>query len=247
MSDTTIEVNNLSICFNLGNQKIDSIKDYFIQQVKRRISVTPFWALQDVSFTLKKGDTLGIVGYNGSGKSTLLKSVAGILRPTKGTVRTSGYIAPLIELGAGFDHDLSARENIFLNGALLGYDRTFMRTKLDEIIEFAELKDFTEVPLKNYSSGMLSRLGFAVATMNQPDILILDEVLSVGDYKFQKKSLARTREIANNGATVLFVSHSAEQVAEICDKAIWLDHGKVLMTGPTKEVAMAYAQHEREE
>lgn len=245
MSNVTVEVNNLSICFNLGNQKIDNIKDYFIQYLKRRISVSPFWALDDVSFTLKKGDTLGIIGYNGSGKSTLMKAVAGILKPTKGSVRSNGIIAPLIELGAGFDPELSARENIFLNGALLGYNRAYMRNKVDSIIEFAELEDFTEVPIKNYSSGMLSRLGFATATMNQPDILILDEVLSVGDYKFQKKSLARTREIANSGATVLFVSHSAEQVAELCDTAIWLDHGKMLMHGNTTEVAKAYAEFER--
>lgn len=247
MSDVTIEVQNLSICFNLGNQKIDSIKDYFIQQLRRRVKMTPFWALKDVSFTLRRGETLGVIGYNGSGKSTLLKTVAGILKPSEGRVRTDGYIAPLIELGAGFDMELTARENIFLNGALLGYDRTYMRTKLDDIIDFAELEDFTEVPLKNYSSGMLSRLGFAVATMNQPDILILDEVLSVGDHKFQKKSLARTREIAGAGATVLFVSHSADQVAEICERAIWLDHGKMLMDGPTKEVAAAYAESERAE
>lgn len=241
-NESTVEVENLSICFNLSNQKIDSIKDYFIQNVKRKIKVHPFWALQDVSFTVKRGEALGIVGYNGSGKSTLLKSIAGILKPTKGSVKTYGRIAPLIELAAGFDPELSARENIYLNGALLGYNREYMQSKHDQIIEFAELQDFVEVPVKNYSSGMVSRLGFSIATMNQPDILILDEVLSVGDYRFQEKSLARTQEIVDGGATVLFVSHSAQQVSQICTQAIWLDKGRIVMRGDTADVAKAYAE-----
>ena len=238
----TVEVNNVSMCFNLGSQGVDSIKDYFIKRVRREIQGQPFWALQDISFSLDKGDALGIVGFNGSGKSTLLKAIAVILKPTKGTIRSVGKIAPLIELGAGFDYELTARENIYLNGAVLGYNREFMRSKMDYIVNFSELHDFIEVPIKNYSSGMTSRLGFAIATMTQPDILILDEVLAVGDYRFQEKSLARTKEIIANGATVLYVSHSATQVQEICSRVIWLDKGKTMMDGDTESVVEAYSE-----
>ena len=238
----TVEVNNLSMCFNLNSQGVDSIKDYFIKRVKRQLKGQAFWALQDISFTMQPGDALGIVGFNGSGKSTLLKAIAGILKPTKGTVRTVGKIAPMIELGAGFDFELTARENIFLNGAVLGYNRDFMRSQMDYIINFSELWDFVEVPIKNFSSGMVSRLGFAIATMIQPEILILDEVLAVGDYKFQEKSLARTKEIIANGATVLYVSHSAKQVEEICSRVIWLDKGKLMMDGETDAVVEAYGE-----
>lgn len=236
----TVEVENLSMCFNLNSQGVDSIKDYFIKRVKRQLKGQPFWALNNVSFTMNAGDALGIVGFNGSGKSTLLKAIAGILKPTKGKVCTRGKIAPLIELGAGFDFDLTARENIFLNGAVLGFNREFMRSKMDYIIDFSELHDFIEVPVKNFSSGMVSRLGFSIATMIQPEILILDEVLAVGDYKFQAKSLARTKEIIANGATVLYVSHSAKQVQEICNRVIWLNKGNMMMDGGTKEVVEAY-------
>ncbi len=239
-----VEVNNLSICFNLGSQNVDSIKDYFIKRIKRQIHGQPFWALKDVSFTVEKGESLGIVGFNGSGKSTLLKVIAGILKPTKGTVRTCGKIAPLIELGTGFDFELTARENNFLNGAVLGYNRDYMRSRMDYIISFSELHDFIEVPIKNFSSGMVSRLGFAIATMVQPEILILDEVLAVGDYRFQKKSLARTKEIIANGATVLYVSHAAKQVEEICTRVIWLDKGLNKMDGPTEDVVAAYSETE---
>ncbi len=236
----TVEVKNVSVGFNLSNQKIDNIKDYFIQKVKRQLQTQKFWALNDVSFSLKKGEALGILGLNGSGKSTLLKTIAGVIDPTKGTVATKGRIAPMIELGAGFDLDLTAKENIFLNGAVLGYTRKYMKSKVDDIIEFAELGDFVNVPVKNFSSGMTARLGFAIATMNQPDILILDEVLSVGDYKFQEKSMARTQEIVDNGATVLFVSHSPEQVAKICTRAIWLEKGQLVMDGTIDEVTTTY-------
>ncbi|MDL2253604.1 ABC transporter ATP-binding protein [Ruminococcaceae bacterium OttesenSCG-928-I18] len=236
----TIEVNHLSVYFNMGNQKIDNLKDFFIQKVKRNLKVQKFWALRDVSFTLHEGEALGVLGLNGSGKSTLLKTIAGVLEPSEGSVRTVGSIAPMIELGAGFDLDLTARENIYLNGAVLGYDREYMKKRFDEIIDFAELEDFVDVPVKNFSSGMTARLGFSIATMNQPDILILDEVLSVGDFKFQAKSQARTQEIIDNGATVLFVSHAATQVAELCTRALWLDRGRVVMDGPMKEVVEAY-------
>ena len=180
------------------------------------------------------------MGLNGSGKSTLLKTVAGIYEPTEGSVHTKGSLAPMIELGAGFDPDLTARENIYLNGAVLGYTREHMKKNLEEIIDFAELEEFVEVPVKNFSSGMTARLGFAIATLTQPDILILDEVLSVGDYKFQKKSLKRTRQIVENGATVLFVSHSSSQVAKICDRALWLEDGQLKMDGGIDEVCLAY-------
>ena len=237
---SVIKVNDVSMMFNLSSEKIDSIKEYFIKAVRRELHFQEFWALRDISFTLEKGDSLGIVGLNGSGKSTLLKIVSGILKPTKGTVETCGSIAPLIELGAGFDANLSARENIYLNGAILGYSRAYMSERFDEIIEFAELQDFVDTAVKNYSSGMVARLGFAIATMNVPDILIIDEILAVGDYKFQEKSFARMQEMIASGATVVFVSHSIEQVQKICKKALWLEHGHMRMLGDTDAVCGEY-------
>ena len=235
---SVIKVNDVSMMFNLSSEKIDSIKEYFIKAVRRELHFQEFWALRDISFTLEKGDSLGIVGLNGSGKSTLLKIVSGILKPTKGTVETCGSIAPLIELGAGFDANLSARENIYLNGAILGYSRAYMSERFDEIIEFAELQDFVDTAVKNYSSGMVARLGFAIATMNVPDILIIDEILAVGDYKFQEKSFARMQEMIASGATVVFVSHSIEQVQKICKKALWLEHGHMRMLGDADAVCV---------
>lgn len=237
---SVIKVNDVSMMFNLSSEKIDSIKEYFIKAVRRELHFQEFWALRDISFTLEKGDSLGIVGLNGSGKSTLLKIVSGILKPTKGTVETYGSIAPLIELGAGFDANLSARENIYLNGAILGYSRAYMSERFDEIIEFAELQDFVDTAVKNYSSGMVARLGFAIATMNVPDILIIDEILAVGDYKFQEKSFARMQEMIASGATVVFVSHSIEQVQKICKKALWLEHGHMRMLGDVDAVCGEY-------
>lgn len=237
---SVIKVNDVSMMFNLSSEKIDSIKEYFIKAVRRELHFQEFWALRDISFTLEKGDSLGIVGLNGSGKSTLLKIVSGILKPTKGTVETCGSIAPLIELGAGFDANLSARENIYLNGAILGYSRAYMSERFDEIIEFAELQDFVDTAVKNYSSGMVARLGFAIATMNVPDILIIDEILAVGDYKFQEKSFARMQEMIASGATVVFVSHSIEQVRKICKKALWLEHGQMRMLGDVEAVCGEY-------
>lgn len=237
---SVIKVNDVSMMFNLSSEKIDSIKEYFIKAVRRELHFQEFWALRDISFTLEKGDSLGIVGLNGSGKSTLLKIVSGILKPTKGTVETYGSIAPLIELGAGFDANLSARENIYLNGAILGYSRAYMSERFDEIIEFAELQDFVDTAVKNYSSGMVARLGFAIATMNVPDILIIDEILAVGDYKFQEKSFARMQEMIASGATVVFVSHSIEQVQKICKKALWLEHGHMRMLGDSDAVCGEY-------
>ena len=235
-----VRVNDVSMMFNMSSEKIDSIKEYFIKALRHELHFQEFWALKNVSFELEKGDSIGIVGLNGSGKSTLLKIVSGILKPTKGTVETVGSIAPLIELGAGFDANLSARENIYLNGAILGHNRAYMDERFDEIIEFAELQDFVDTAIKNYSSGMVARLGFAIATMNVPDILIIDEILAVGDYKFQEKSFARMKKMIESGATVVFVSHSIQQVKQICKKALWLEHGSVKMLGDAESVCNCY-------
>lgn len=235
-----IRADNISMMFNLSSEKVDSIKEYVIKLARHELHYQEFWALKNVSFELEKGDSLGIVGLNGSGKSTLLKIVSGILKPTQGTVETYGSIAPLIELGAGFDSNLSARENIYLNGAILGYDRAYMSSRFDEIIAFAELQDFVDTAIKNFSSGMVARLGFAIATMNIPDILIIDEILAVGDFHFQEKSFARMRAMMDSGATVVFVSHSVEQVREICKKGLWLEHGEIKMLGEVNDVCDSY-------
>lgn len=240
MENAIVKVENVSMMFNMSQEKVDNIKEYIIKMMKHELMFHEFWALKNVSFQLEKGDSLGIVGLNGSGKSTLLKLIAGVLKPTEGKVTTMGSIAPLIELGAGFDDDLSAEENILLNGSILGYSKSYMMSRYDDIIRFAELEGFTNTALKNFSSGMKARLGFAIATMNIPDILILDEVLAVGDFKFQEKSFARTKEIIGAGTTVLFVSHSVEQVRNICNKVLWLDHGQVVMFGDTETVCSAY-------
>lgn len=240
---TVVKVNDVSMMFNLSSEKIDSIKEYFVKAIRHELHFQEFWALKDVSFELAKGDSIGIIGLNGSGKSTLLKIVSGILKPTKGKVETVGSIAPLIELGAGFDANLSARENIYLNGAILGYDRAYMDSRFDEIIEFAELQDFVDTAVKNFSSGMVARLGFAIATMNIPDILIIDEILAVGDYKFQEKSFDRMKKMIDSGATVVFVSHSIEQVKQICKKALWLEHGNVKMLGDAETVCNRYMEN----
>ena len=241
MGDIAVKVEKVSMMFNMSQEKVDNIKEYIIKMLKHELMFHEFWALRDVSFELEKGDSLGIVGLNGSGKSTLLKVIAGVLKPTKGRVTTVGSIAPLIELGAGFDEDLSAEENILLNGSILGYSKSYMMSRYEDIIHFAELEGFTNTALKNFSSGMKARLGFAIATMNIPDILILDEVLAVGDFKFQEKSLARTKEIIGAGTTVLFVSHSIEQVRKMCNKVLWLDHGQTVMFGNAEEVCSAYS------
>ena len=240
MGDVMVDVNHVSIRFIQNQEKVDNLKEYFIKLVTRKLKYDDFWALTDVNFQIERGERLGVLGFNGAGKSTLLKTVAGVLKPTKGTVTTRGVIAPLLELGAGFDANLSARENIYLNGAILGYSRAYMSERFDEIIEFAELQDFVDTAVKNYSSGMVARLGFAIATMNVPDILIIDEILAVGDYKFQEKSFARMQEMIASGATVVFVSHSIEQVQKICKKALWLEHGHMRMLGDADAVCGEY-------
>lgn len=246
MSDYAIEVENLTIRFNLASEKVDNLKEYAIKFVKRELMFQEFLALQDVNLKIKKGESWGLVGTNGSGKSTLLKAISGILKPYKGEVKVNGSIAPLIELGAGFDGNLTARENIFLNGMVLGHSKKFMEEHFDEIVEFANLSKFLDSPIKNFSSGMKARLGFSVATMVNPDILIVDEVLEVGDYQFRKRCNERMKQMLSGGTTLLFVSHNIDSVKNLCDNAVWLDKGKVRMIGPSGEVCEAYrAEQER--
>ena len=240
MNTCAVKAEHVVIRFNMASEKIDNLKEYFIKLVKHELMFKEFLALNDVSFEVKKGEAWGIIGVNGSGKSTLLKAICGILKPYKGKITVNGSIAPLIELGAGFDGDLTARENIFLNGAVLGHDKKFMEEHFDEIVEFAELQDFLDMPIKNYPSGMAARLGFAIATIVKPDILICDEVLSVGDYAFQKKCEKRMNEMRAAGTTLLYVSHSIESVQQICDHALWLQKGVVKGIGKVDEIAKQY-------
>lgn len=235
-----IDVNHVTIRFNLSNEKIDNLKEYFIKLVKKELMFQEFLAVKDVSFQVRKGESWGIIGTNGSGKSTLLKAISGILRPYRGSITTAGRIAPLIELGAGFDQNMTARENIFLNGCVLGHSGKYMQEHFDEIVNFAELWDFLDSPIKNYSSGMRARLGFAIATMVKPDILIVDEILSVGDYKFRMKCEQRMSEMLDGGTTLLYVSHSIDEVKRLCDHVIWLDKGNIKMIGNTEEICDAY-------
>ena len=235
-----LKVDHVSMRFNLSKEKVDSLKDYVLKFVKRELHFHEFLALDDINFELEAGDRLGILGFNGAGKSTLLKAIAGVLKPTVGKVKTKGRVVPLLELGAGFDPQYTGAENIFLYGAMLGYSKDFIKSKYDEIVEFSELAEFIDVPLKNYSSGMKARLGFAIATVVEPEILILDEVLSVGDAKFKKKSEARIMSMFDKGVTVLFVSHSLEQVQRLCNKAIILEKGKIIAQGSIEEVSEIY-------
>jgi len=238
--ESVIELNRVSMRFNMSKDRVDSLKEYVVRLLKHQLFYEEFWALQDVSLSVKKGEVVGLVGLNGSGKSTLLKIVAGVLKPTKGTVQVSGTVAPLIELGAGFDPDLTARENVYLNGAVLGYSEAYMRERYAEIMDFAELWSFEDVPVKNFSSGMYARLGFAIATQVKPDILIVDEILGVGDYKFQEKCHKRIREIMSGGTTVLMVSHSGSTIKEFCDRAVWLENGRIRAIGPAEEICDQY-------
>ncbi|MEG1137039.1 MAG: ABC transporter ATP-binding protein [Lachnospiraceae bacterium] len=239
---TIVNVEHVSMKFNLSSERFDSFKEYVIKSIKHQVSYDEFWALQDVTFHVQKGEALGLIGLNGSGKSTMLKTIAGVLKPTKGSVDVLGTVAPLIELGAGFDMDLTARENVFLNGALLGYTRGMMKEYYNDIVSFSELNDFMDVPVKNFSSGMVSRLAFGIATIGTPDILIVDEVLSVGDFHFQEKCEARIRNMMDHGTTILFVSHSIEQVKKICNRIVWLEKGHVKMFGSAEEVCDVYSQ-----
>lgn len=242
--NTVVEVKNVSMKFNMSKEKIDSIKEYFVKLVKGKLLYTEFSALTDVSFEIKKGEVFGIVGLNGSGKSTLLKVISGILKPSSGSATVRGSISPLIELGAGFDHDLTARENIYLNGYVLGYNKAYIDENFNDIVEFSELEEFLDVPIKNFSSGMVARLGFAIATIVRPDILIVDEILSVGDYKFQEKCEKRIQDMMSGGTTVIIVSHSIEQIEKLCTKVLWLEKGKMKMLGKTTPVCNAYKGEE---
>lgn len=242
MSNEVISLDNVSVKFNLSSEKLDSFKEFFIKLIKHDVHYDEFWALQNISFSVEKGDRLGILGLNGAGKSTLLKVISGVFKPTEGTVKRKGLIAPLIELGAGFDMQYTGRENIYLYGSVLGFSKKFLDERYDEIVAFSELEKFMDVPLKNYSSGMKSRLGFAIATAVEPDILILDEILSVGDAKFRKKSEQKVMSMMEKGVTVLFVSHNISQVQRICNKAIILEHGKIIAKGTTEEVCPIYEE-----
>jgi len=236
-----IQVDNVSMRFKLAHDRISSLKEYMTKLINRELRYEEFWALKNVSFNVSKGEVVGIIGKNGAGKSTLLKIISGILKPTKGSVTCSGSIVPMLELGSGFDHDLTGRENIFLNGAILGYGKEFLESKFEEILDFSELGRFIDVPIRNYSSGMLMRLAFSIATMVNPEILIVDEILAVGDAAFQEKSKARMMELMSGGTTVLFVSHSMDQIREMCNRVIWLDSGKIKMIGETQKVCDSYA------
>lgn len=235
-----VDVNDVTIRFNLSNQKVDNLKEYVIKFMKRELLFQEFYAIRNVSFRIREGEAWGLIGSNGSGKSTLLKTISGIMKPYQGEIVVNGSIAPLIELGAGFDPECTARENIFLNGCVLGHSMKFMGEHFDEIVEFAEIQQFLDSPIKNYSSGMRARLGFSIATMVRPDILIVDEVLSVGDYKFRRKCEKRMKELLSGGTTLLYVSHNIDEVKRLCDHAIWLDHGEARMIGDVNKVCSAY-------
>ncbi len=242
MKEYAIEVNHVSMLFRLNRERVDSVKEYFIRLLTRKLHYTEFWALKDVSFKVEKGDRVGVMGFNGAGKSTLLKTIAGVLKPTMGSVKVVGTVAPMLELGAGFDPNYSGRENIYLYGTTMGFSRKFIDEKFDEIVEFSELQEFINAPLKSYSSGMKSRLGFAIATAVKPDVLILDEVLSVGDAAFKEKSEQRILDMMDDGVTVLFVSHSTDRVKKLCNKAIILTRGQVVAHGEVNEICDMYTE-----
>lgn len=235
-----IDVDHVTIRFNLASEKIDNLKEYFIKLVTRKLMFQEFLAVKDVSFQVRQGEAWGLIGTNGSGKSTLLKAISGILKPYKGSITVDGFIAPLIELGAGFDQEMTARENIFLNGCVLGHTEQFMKEHFDEIVDFAELHDFLDSPLKNFSSGMRARLGFSIATMVKPQILIVDEILSVGDVKFREKCAKRMEEMLSGGTTLLYVSHNISEVRRLCDHALWIEKGVQRMQGDVTSVCDAY-------
>ena len=237
-----IDVDHVTVRFNLANQKVDNLKEYFVKLLKKELMFQEFLALKDISFQVREGEAWGLIGSNGSGKSTMLKAISGILKPYKGSVTVNGSVAPLIELGAGFDQELTARENIFLNGCVLGHTEKFMKEHFDEIVDFAELHKFLDSPIKNYSSGMKARLGFSVATMVRPEILIVDEILAVGDFKFRQKCEQRMSEMLSGGTTLLYVSHNINEVKRLCDHAIWIDKGVARMQGEVNAVCDAYME-----
>ena len=238
-----IDVNHVSLCYRMQVERYSGMKEYILSAVRGNLRYKDFWALDDVTFSVNRGEVLGIVGTNGAGKSTLLKVISGILKPTRGAVSINGNVVPMLELGSGFDLELTGRENIFLNGAILGYQERFLVEKYDEIVDFSELGEFIEMPLRSYSSGMVTRLAFSIATVVKPDILIVDEILSVGDAAFQKKSENRMMELMSGGTTVLLVSHSTKQITEVCGKALWLQKGKIMAIGDASEVCQRYEEN----
>ncbi len=240
MGSTAIHIEHMSICFNMSRERIDSIKEYIIRAIKHQLFYDEFWALKDISLDIKKGEVFGLVGFNGAGKSTMLKAVAGVLKPTKGSIYVEGSIAPLIELGAGFDPELTARENVFMNGAVLGYSMTYMQKCYQEIMDFSELREFEDVPVKNFSSGMYARLGFAIATTVKPDILIIDEILAVGDYRFQEKCQKRISRLMGGSTTVLLVSHSTDTIKKFCNRVAWLENGELKAIGTAEDICDQY-------
>ena len=240
MSEKMIEVKNVTMKFKMSDEPINSLKEIFTTAVRGKLSFNEFLALDNVSFDLERGRTLGLIGKNGAGKSTTLKLISGILKPTEGTIITRGNIVPMLELGAGFDLELTGRENIYLNGAILGYSKEYLESKFDEIVEFAEIEEFIDMSIRNYSSGMMARLAFSIASVVQPEILIVDEILAVGDIEFQEKSFNRMKELMSGGATVLFVSHDIDKIEEMCDEVIWLERGKVIDKGNAKEICDKY-------
>lgn len=243
MSKNVIEVRDVTMRFRMNNDRIMSLKEFVTTALRGKLEYNEFTALEHVDFTVKKGETFGLIGRNGAGKSTMLKVISGILKPTVGSVQVQGNIVPMLELGSGFDFDLTGRENIYLNGAILGYSEEFLRSKYDEILAFSELCDFIDVPIRNYSSGMMARLAFSVASMVEPEVLIVDEILSVGDAQFQKKSRDRMKKLMGGGTTVLFVSHSLDQIREMCSRVLWLEQGQIRRIGPTDAVCDEYEAH----
>ncbi len=241
-----IKVENISMKFNLGIEKNFSFKEFFISLFnhKRRKKKEQFWALKDINFEVAKGEVLGLIGSNGAGKSTLLKIISGVMKPTHGKIEVGGVISPMIELGAGFDMELTARENIYLNGAVLGYSKKLIDEKFEEIVEFSEVKEFLDAPLKTFSSGMIAKLAFSIATIVNPEILIVDEILSVGDIKFQDKSKKKMMKMITGGTTVVFVSHSLQQIKDLCTKVVWIERGKIKKIGETKEVCDEYYKYQ---
>ena len=238
--ETMIEVKDVSMRFRMANDRISSIKEYAIARLRGKLKYNEFEALKHVSFDVKRGEVMGLIGHNGAGKSTLLKVISGILKPTEGSVTVRGNVAPMLELGSGFDFDMTGRENIFLNGAILGYSEGFLKSKYDEIVAFSEIGSFIDMPLRNYSSGMVARLAFSIATVVVPEVLIVDEVLSVGDMAFQEKSRKRMMELMSGGTTVLFVSHSMDQIRQMCNRVVWLERGQMQCFGEARDVCDAY-------
>ncbi len=240
MSEVMIEVRDVTMRFRMNTDRIMSLKEFVTRKLRGKIEYQDFTALDRVSFSVDRGETLGLIGANGAGKSTMLKVISGILKPTEGSVGINGSVVPMLELGSGFDMDLTGRENVFLNGAILGYSEPFLKEKFDGIVAFSELGPFIDIPIRNYSSGMLARLAFSVASLVEPEILIVDEILSVGDAAFQEKSRARMMELMGGGTTVLFVSHNLDQIREMCSRVVWLEHGRLKMIGPSAQVCDAY-------